>query len=476
MVCFTSYVNPAWLSFDARCGNLLKTEQRLSGAANLNRTSTPMKSPPTPTAAGRKSPGTNGTERSASPAGFQFKPTGSAFAKEYTYSVDDRTGRRAYSPSSYGFNYTGAMERDAGKISPITPSDDPSSPTSRKATAVAFTYKPPGAEIKSPADRRTSPLSPMSAAGTASPTLSKSGILSARMESPTLSKTAILAGSRTDSPSMRSTKYTESSLSESSSKVKKVTVEKAQKPTTLAVTPVTKPVIEPKKISPRGAFFQTQVKTPSPVTPTRPSPDTLRQKSAPAPLPKVELGSGRASRQSNLDESEDSSVSSDESSMVDEYEKEASIVETPAITATSRAPAPPRTTMPSPAARSPTTKLTTQPSLTPKQSPSPPSLPKQSPPALPKQSPPHISPTKSPHTPTRAEFFGYKRPSPETDPRQKSAPRYTHMSRKRVVTNADGSVEEMEEVMEPSSLSAISASKPVVVGVVPSLTKPELVL
>lgn len=69
-------------------------------------------------------------------------------------------------------------------------------------------------------------------------------------------------------------------------------------------------------------------------------------------------------------------------------------------------------------------------------------------------------------------------------------PRFTHLSRKRIVTNADGSVEETEEVLEPSKLSSApsalasttspkltspfypssspSPSKPIVVGVVPN--------
>lgn len=49
------------------------------------------------------------------------------------------------------------------------------------------------------------------------------------------------------------------------------------------------------------------------------------------------------------------------------------------------------------------------------------------------------------------------------------------MSRKRVVTNADGSIEETEEVLEPSKISSItgSPSKPVVVGVVPSNISPK---
>lgn len=52
-----------------------------------------------------------------------------------------------------------------------------------------------------------------------------------------------------------------------------------------------------------------------------------------------------------------------------------------------------------------------------------------------------------------------------------SAPKITHASRKRVVTNSDGSTVETEEVLEPSSMTSMATttkSKPVVVGVVPS--------
>lgn len=51
-----------------------------------------------------------------------------------------------------------------------------------------------------------------------------------------------------------------------------------------------------------------------------------------------------------------------------------------------------------------------------------------------------------------------------------SAPKITHASRKRVVTNADGSTIETEEILEPTTMTShsMAKSKPVVVGVVPS--------
>ena len=53
-------------------------------------------------------------------------------------------------------------------------------------------------------------------------------------------------------------------------------------------------------------------------------------------------------------------------------------------------------------------------------------------------------------------------------------PKITHASRKRVVTNADGSTIEMEEILEPATMTShattTKTSKPVVVGVLPSTT------
>lgn len=50
-----------------------------------------------------------------------------------------------------------------------------------------------------------------------------------------------------------------------------------------------------------------------------------------------------------------------------------------------------------------------------------------------------------------------------------SLPRFTHMSRKRVVKNADGSVEEVEEVLHPSGERPSLTQKPVIVGATPTM-------
>lgn len=54
-----------------------------------------------------------------------------------------------------------------------------------------------------------------------------------------------------------------------------------------------------------------------------------------------------------------------------------------------------------------------------------------------------------------------------------ASPTIMHASRRKVVTKSDGTVEETEEVVEPGSQypSITAAPKPVVVGVVPNLTK-----
>jgi hypothetical protein len=51
---------------------------------------------------------------------------------------------------------------------------------------------------------------------------------------------------------------------------------------------------------------------------------------------------------------------------------------------------------------------------------------------------------------------------------QTSGPKITHASRKRIIANSDGTVEEMEEVLETGNGVSAHTSKPVIIGVVPS--------
>lgn len=99
---------------------------------------------------------------------------------------------------------------------------------------------------------------------------------------------------------------------------------------------------------------------------------------------------------------------------------------------------------------------------------------------------PKPSQSKSPPPPTKpkpSSLFEYQPPSKTSSLHQSQqvtnynpdgfsgGPKITHASRKRVVTNADGSTIETEEILEPSSMTSHSTTtktKPVVVGVVPS--------
>ena len=488
------------------------------------RSSTPVKTPVSTIERTTQQNGhkTSADRRSPSPAGFKLKGD-SLFTKKYTYSVDDKESSRGrpYSPRTYGgFNYTTSTDAPTDNISPITsPNDDLQSPGSRKATGVAFTYNPPGTEIKSPGERGTARTSPLTTSertqGSALPTTrleieeARRAYLRDEKEIASRGRSTTATDLRSDSLSRNTTTSTkESSHMEKSqsvsSRLEKMISEKraaTEKPSTLPLKT---------KASPRSTNIQSM---------------TL-----PTASPRLEQpSSGRGSRASNLDSSSES-VSSDEGSMVDQYEKEDPRLVAPKVTSTSRAPVSARTdvvrSIPSPSVRTTISpKTPTTPTIQPKPSPtqarpSPTQVrpsPIQSRPStltstsMPAPYKPLTSPsstyrplasattptsrttptttTTSPPTPPvptskppeivppGARLIPpYKRPSPE---KEKPVPRFTHMSRKRVVTNADGTVEEMEEVMEPSQLSALSggrASKPVVVGVVPSATKPELVL
>lgn len=81
--------------------------------------------------------------------------------------------------------------------------------------------------------------------------------------------------------------------------------------------------------------------------------------------------------------------------------------------------------------------------------------------------PPSVSSASRSKSPTSTSGIGSSL-STATGPSQAAnVPRFTHMSRKRIVTNADGSVEETEEVLEPSKLASASSA-------LPSTTSPKL--
>ncbi|RWS31118.1 band 4.1-like protein 3 [Leptotrombidium deliense] len=217
------------------------------------------------------------------------------------------------------------------------------------------------------------------------------------------------------------------------------TQSKTTKPTakpTVAVTSlkqIDKKTVDSKAVEPSK---QSKSQKKSPTVATTPSP---------RPVSTSEGGSGRASRQSTLESVSSSSSVSSDSSMVKEYENET--IKDPVITATPSKTTkiehfpvskPPTATKPSP------TYVSSKPQAA----------------AKPSSHIPYVS--KAAAKPTESKVVTHQKPV--------GAPRITHVSRKRVITNADGSVEETEEIMEPSAPSptSIPASKPVVVGVVPT--------
>lgn len=314
-----------------------------------------------------ESPLTSTPKRGAQQQAFDLKPASSAFVKEYTYvTEDDSESRRPYSARDHGFTY---MERKGvgagGDISPISKDDLPS-PSSKRMTGLAFTYKPPERSpektqaIASEDWRRGSPQTKV------------------KTEVPSKDMTAI---ERT-----------------------KMQIKDKGLPLSQTVIAAPKQSKLPVKSSPTLVQLESDSSERERLKKkTKPKQRVLIQTS-----PKL-AETGRTSRQSKDSKLESSSSASSVSSgsSMDEYEREA-IKHDPTITAT------PVKTIP---------KL-----------------------------------IKTDKTPEKSRIVSA----------QTSGPKITHASRKRVVTNADGTVEEMEEVLEPDIIGSISTSKPVIIGVVPS--------
>ncbi|XP_054154106.1 band 4.1-like protein 1 isoform X2 [Oppia nitens] len=309
------------------------------------------------------------TPKSRSSQGFDLKPVGSAFVKEYTYVTDeDGDNRRPYSPRDHGFSYS--TDRKSADMSPIARGEDLPSPTSKRMTGLAFTYRPPDKDV---VDQR-SPTSET----TKSPPQTK-----VRQEVPSRDATAV--------------ERTKMQMRDKGLPIGQTMVTTAPKqsklPTKLSPTLVVLEDDDKQRKSKDRSGIPTKTKSPK-TTPT--SPKTMTE-------------TGRTSRQSKDSKLESSSSegSVTSGSSMDEYDKE-TIKHDPTITAT-----PVKTAIKS-AIKSPDRMIVS-------------------------------SPEKGRLVST-----------------QMSGPKITHASRKRVVTNADGTVEEMEEVLEPDALGALSAaSKPI---------------
>jgi hypothetical protein len=313
---------------------------------------------------------------------FDFKPAGSAFVKEYTYiSEDDVEARRPYSPREHGFTY---MEKQTGgtggDISPISKDELPS-PTGKRLTALAFTYKPPESDkVKDKSQRFQTDSS----------------------KSPPQSK--ILSSPVKEVPIHSNIERTKLQTKEKTIPFGQ-TIIAAPKQSKLPVKASPTPVTLDSNDSKRKSKEKTKT----------PQKSSLKGKSQTSPksIEAAEAVTGRTSRQSKDSKLESSSSASSVSSgsSMDEYEKE-TVKQDPTITAT---------------------------------------------------------PVKS------YDKFSQKTRTEKSDisdksrivSSQSSGPKITHASRKRVVTNADGTVEEMEEILEPGIIGSLT-SKPVIVGVVPS--------
>jgi hypothetical protein len=315
---------------------------------------------------------------------FDLKPAGSAFVKEYTYiSEDDVEARRPYSPREHGFTY---MEKQAGgtggDISPISKDELPS-PTGKRLTALAFTYKPPESDkLKDKSQRFQTDSS----------------------KSPPQSK--VLSSPVREVPIHSNIERTKLQTKEKTVPVGQ-TIIAAPKQSKLPVKASPTPVTIDSNDSKDKRKSKEKIKTPQK--------SSLKGKyqTSPKSIEAAEAATGRTSRQSKDSKLESSSSASSLSSgsSMDEYEKE-TVKQDPTITST---------------------------------------------------------PVKS------YDKFSQRMRTEKSDisdktkivSSQPSGPKITHASRKRVVTNADGTVEEMEEILEPGIIGSLT-SKPVIIGVVPS--------
>ncbi|KAH7641834.1 erythrocyte membrane protein band 4.1 like coracle isoform X2 [Dermatophagoides farinae] len=355
-----------------------------------------------------------GTGTATSPTSFSFRKSHkSPYVREYTYNDDSpqdgqQTSRpRMIDPREHGFSYMDAIGDQRGTTT--------TSPTAIRSPNTA----------RSPTTPTTSGQQLRPVTGLA---FTYSPETSGLPEQPPYSRSSTTSRSKT--PAATST------ISPTSAATTKPLMTKA------AAAPHQSPIHQQKSSSMDRKQQQSKTKS------TMSTPDTF--------------GSGRFSRQSKdskLEElSSESSISSSSSSL-DQYEKE-SYAE-PTNTAGVSTKFPP-------------SGMKTKPALSPK----PQNIDRSSVPISPGQRS-LKSPPPPPTKPKPASIFDYQssnnRPSSfhQPHPQQEhgySGPKITHASRKRVVTNSDGSTYETEEILEPSSMTSMTTTKPKVVGVVPSTT------
>lgn len=223
------------------------------------------------------------------------------------------------------------------------------------------------------------------------------------------------------------------------------------KPDSPAVSPSTKQT-KVSTASSREQFFSSTAGSPRPPTQASSTPRSTSTRPV-VTSPDMSGRSSRQSKDSKLDPSSDSESSS--SGSLDQYEKE--------DVSKSRTP--------KPSLRSSLSNQQQSPSASKFKSPPPQTKPKPSSTSI------FDYPSSRTNEMSSSELSTYKHSSSVNNRESAIGPKITMASRKRVVTNADGSTVETEEVLEPSSMTSHSTttkSKPVVVGTIPS-TQPSTV-
>ncbi|CAM6031462.1 unnamed protein product [Sphagnum compactum] len=290
---------------------------------------------------------------------------------------DDVEARRPYSPREHGFTYMEKQSGTGGDISPISKEELPS-PSGKRLTALAFTYKPPEKE------RVTD----------------KSQHIDSRKSPP---QTKVLSSPVKEVPF------------HSNSNIERTKLQSKEKAMPIGQTIIAAPKQSKLPVKASPTIVKLETSDSKRKSKDKTSSQKSKSQTSPKSVEASEAATGRTSRQSKDSklESSSSSVSISSGSSMDEYEKE-TVKEDPTITRT-----------------------------------------------------PIKSIDKSHQRGSKTDKSNISDKS-RIISSQTSGPKITHASRKRVVTNADGTVEEMEEILEPGIIGSISTSKPVIIGVVPS--------
>lgn len=349
----------------------------------------------------------------ASPDSYQiFKSQPSAFTREYLYTVDEKEEKKPSKPS--GFTYATLREARDGKESPALSDGGYSSNLNgqRKATALAFTYKP---DVTSRTPSQQSETTSQPASQAPQPAIRTSTAKSREAFFAEVQPQTYTLPQQERATEVKKSYHSEKLTSKNESLYQQKTIS---------------------PIEPKSSIYTSYVPTSRAGSYTPTSQARARTTSSPSAVTPPADTTGRVSQQSGLDSSTSSSSSS--LSELDEYAHEEN-----------------------PLAESPIKEPINAKQFQPE-----PSRPAYRPGSLSGEVSNRRSEnstlTTSSYAALNKQIKSYKDVSPTI----------MHASRRKVVTKSDGTVEEIEEVVEPGShYPPISAPKPVVVGVVPTLTK-----